>query len=94
MLRLSFSGSSYVGVFARATDSVVLVRTTMDESVRETVGEELDATVVPTTVGGAGAVGSLAVGNSAGLVVSGRATDHELERLADATAARVTRLPG
>jgi len=35
LLRAAFSGSSYVGVFARATDDCVLVRPDIDESLRE-----------------------------------------------------------
>lgn len=94
MLRLAFSGSSYVGVFARATDSIVLVRPTMDEAVRSSLEDELTVPPVATTIGGAGAVGALAAGNDTGMVVSGRATDDELARLSAETDVSVSRLPG
>ncbi|MFB6136911.1 MAG: translation initiation factor IF-6 [Halobacteriaceae archaeon] len=94
MLRTAFAGSSYVGVFARATDRCVLVRQTMDADLRDAISDELEVPAVPTTVGGSGTVGALAAGNSAGLVVTGRATDEEVDLLADAADQRVRRLPG
>ena len=94
MLRASFTGSSYVGVFARATDEVVLVAPTADDETITAIGEELDATVVETTVGGAATLGSLAVGNRHGIVLSRRATDEELATIREVAEGRVARLPG
>ncbi|WP_284010613.1 translation initiation factor IF-6 [Haloarcula pelagica] len=94
MLRAAFSGSSYVGVFARATDDCVLVRPDVEESLAEDLGEELDAPVVPTTVGGSGTVGALATGNSNGLLVSARARETEIERIRETVDRPVTKLPG
>jgi translation initiation factor 6 len=94
VLRTAFSGSSYVGVFARATDDCLLVRSDIDDDLQEGVGAELGVPAVSTTVGGAGTVGALAVGNGNGLLVSSRATDRERERIAAATDLPVAELPG
>jgi len=94
LLRAAFSGSPYVGVFARATDGVLLVRPDVDGDLSETCGEELGVPVVETTVGRAGTVGSLAAGNANGILVTGRATERERERIADATGLPVRELPG
>ncbi|MBX0296292.1 translation initiation factor IF-6 [Haloarcula nitratireducens] len=94
MLRAAFSGSSYVGVFARATDDCVLVRPDVDESLREELGEELEVPVVPTTIGQSGTVGALATGNGNGLLVSARVRDREVDRIQDVVDVPVTKLPG
>lgn len=94
MLRAAFSGSSYVGVFARATDACLLVRPDVDETVRDACRDELEVPVVETTVGGSGAVGSLVAGNSEGLLVSSRVRDRERERIREVVDLPVTELPG
>jgi translation initiation factor 6 len=81
VLRTAFSGSSYVGVFLRATDHYVLVRPDVEDDLREELAAEFDVPVVPTRIGGAAIVGALATGNENGLVVSGRATERERESL-------------
>lgn len=94
MLRAAFSGSSYVGVFARATDHCVLIRPDLDEELVADVAEELGVPAVETTVGGSSTVGSLAAGNSNGLVVSNRITELERERIEEAIDGPVVELPG
>lgn len=94
MLRAAFSGSPYVGVFARATDSSLLIRPDIDADLRDACGEELDVPVVATTVGGSGTVGALATGNSNGFLLSSRATPRERDRITDAIGLPVTELPG
>ncbi|WP_277542598.1 translation initiation factor IF-6 [Haloarcula laminariae] len=94
MLRAAFSGSSYVGVFARATDDCVLVRPDVDESLAEDISEELGVPVIPTTVGRSGTVGALATGNENGLLVSSRVREREIERIQDVVDVPVTELPG
>jgi len=56
-------------VFARATDSCVLVRPDLDDALVESVADELEVPAVPTTVGGSSTVGSLAAGNGIRSVV-------------------------
>jgi translation initiation factor 6 len=94
LLRASFSGSTYVGVFARATDEYLFVRPDADEQLLADLGEELEVEVVPTTIGGSGTVGALATGNENGLLVSSRVTDRERDAIADATGLPVVELPG
>lgn len=94
MLRAAFAGSSYVGVFARATDDCLLIRPDIDDGLCDSCGDELDVPVVPTTIGGSGTVGALAVANSHGIVVSSRATDREIETIQEAVECPVTELPG
>ena len=94
MLRASFAGSSYVGVFARATNDCLLVRSDADEDTVADIAAELDVEPVTTTVGGSGTVGALAVGNESGLLVSSRATDREMDAIEEATGLPVMELPG
>lgn len=94
MLRAALSGSSYVGVFATATDEYLLVRPDIEESLQSEFETELDVTAVPTTIAGSGTVGSLAVGNENGLLVSERVTDRERDRLETETGLPVVELPG
>ena len=94
MLRASFAGSSYVGVFACATDDVLLVRPDAEEALVADIADELGAQTVKTTVGGSGTVGSLATGNESGILLSGRATDAERDHIAAETGLPVRLLPG
>jgi translation initiation factor 6 len=94
VLRAALSGSSYVGVFARATDDCVLVRPDMEEDLVAEFEAELEVPAVNTTVAGSGTVGALAAGNENGLLVSSRVTDRERERIESATDLSVHELPG
>ena len=94
MLRATFTGSSYVGVFARVLDDLLLVRPDVDDELAADLGAELDAEPLATTVGGSNTVGSLAVGNENGILLSERATERERERIDDATDRPVRELPG
>ena len=94
MLRTSVVGSSSVGVFARATNDCLLLRSDADADLAAAMSDELDVSVVQTTVGGSGTIGSLVVGNENGVLVSSRVTDRERERIQDATGTPVVELPG
>ncbi|MFA9416017.1 translation initiation factor IF-6 [Natrinema sp. HArc-T2] len=94
MQRLAFAGSSYVGVFARATDSCVLVRHDVDDDVVADLTDELEVPAVPTTVGGSSTVGALATGNENGLLVSSRVLEYEREAIEEAVDVPVAELPG
>ena len=94
MLRDSFAGSSYVGVFARATDSCLLVRPDADDDLVAALGEELAVPTLQTTVGGSATVGALATGNENGILVTSRSTEREREAIADVADLPVYELPG
>jgi translation initiation factor 6 len=94
VLRAAFSGSPYVGVFARATDDCLLVRPDIDADRQESCGDELDVPVIGTTIGGSGTVGALAAGNENGLLVSSQITEREREQIAEVVDISVTELPG
>ncbi len=94
MLRAAFSGSAYVGVFARATDDCLLVRPDVEDDLLADLEDELEVTAVPTTVGGGGTVGALATGNENGLLVSSRIRDRERDRIEAAVDLPVAELPG
>ena len=94
MLRAALNGSSYVGVFARATDDCLLVRPDVEESLLSDFESELEVPAVRTTVGGSATVGALATGNENGLLVSSRVEDIERERIAETTDLPVRELPG
>jgi translation initiation factor 6 len=94
VLRTAFVGSPYVGVFARATDTALVVRPDVDQKLVDSLADELAVPAVATNVGGSATVGSLVAGNSKGLVVTGRIRDRERDRLADAVDVDVGVLPG
>ena len=94
MLRAAFSGSAYVGVFARATDDCLLVRPDIDDDFLTELTDELAVPAVRTTIAGSGTVGALVAGNSHGLVTSDRVVDTERERIAEAVDLPVATLPG
>jgi translation initiation factor 6 len=94
LLRAAFSGSSYVGVFARATDETLLIRPDVDGTTERECAEELGVPTVATTIGGSGTVGALVAGNSNGLLVSSRIRDRERERITDVVDVPITELPG
>ncbi|MFW6320458.1 MAG: translation initiation factor IF-6 [Halohasta sp.] len=94
MLRVSVAGSSYVGVFARVTPECLLVRRDVDDELAEAMADELGVEAVQTTVGGSGTVGSLAVGNENGVLVSNRVTEREVDRISEVVEGPVVELPG
>ncbi len=94
MLRASFAGSPYVGVFARATDHVLVVRSDAESDIVDAMTDELGVPAVATTVGGSGTVGALVVGNENGLLVTSRAKDREREAIESAAGVSVTEFPG
>ncbi|UIO99983.1 translation initiation factor IF-6 [Halobaculum sp. CBA1158] len=94
MLRVSFAGSSYVGVYAHAASDCLIVRPDVEDDLVDRLGDEFGVDVLATTVGGSGTVGSLVAGNEHGTLVSRQATDREVDALAEATGDPVARLPG
>ena len=92
MLRTSFNGSPFVGVFASATDNALLAASEVDtDELVEELGIEADA-VYSGTVGGSSVIGSLAEGNSSGIIVSSGARENEMESIEGATGVRVEKV--
>jgi translation initiation factor 6 len=94
VLRASFAGSPYVGVFARATDDVLLLRSDVDDDTADAMAAELDIPAVATTIGGSGTVGALATGNENGILVTSNVTMREKEAIETTASVSVTELPG
>jgi translation initiation factor 6 len=94
VLRATLSGSSYVGVFADATDDSLLIGPAVDDDLRASLASELDAQEITTTIGGSGTVGALVTGNENGLLVSNRIRENEIERIRETVDQPVTELPG
>jgi translation initiation factor 6 len=94
VLRASFAGSPYVGVFARATDHVLVVRSDAESDIVDAMTDELGVPAVATTVGGSGTVGALVTGNENGLLVTSRAKEREKEAIESVAEVPVTEFPG
>ncbi len=94
MLRASFTGSAYVGVFAHSSDDVVLVSPDVGEELAADVASELNVTPVTTLIGRSNTVGALTVSNENGILMSAEATDDEQAAVADHTGLPVRELPG
>ncbi|QZP36484.1 translation initiation factor IF-6 [Halobaculum magnesiiphilum] len=94
MLRVSFAGSSYVGVYAHAASDCLVVRPDVEDDLADRLESEFGVEVLTTTVGGSGTVGSLVAGNENGTLVSRQATDREIDAIREATGDPVERLPG
>jgi translation initiation factor 6 len=92
MLRTSFNGSPFVGVFASATETALLSASEVEtEELLEELGVGEDS-VYTGTVGGSSVLGSLTEGNSSGIVVSSGAREDEIERIEEATGVRVEKV--
>ena len=92
MLRTSFNGSPFVGVFASTTETALLAASEVDtEELVDELGVE-DSAVYSGTVGGSSVIGSLVEGNSSGIVVSSGAREDEIERIEEATGVRVEKV--
>ena len=74
-------GSTCVGVFALATDKVLVLPKQVPEHRAEVLSDWLGVPVVKTSVGGSVLIGPLLCGNSRGLLVPHTVTDEELRAL-------------
>lgn len=81
LIQLDLNGSPYVGVFARASDRVVIVPPSVPESVLAELQRALGVPVVPLGIGGSNIVGSVVAMNSNGAVVADFADDEEIAAL-------------
>lgn len=79
---ITFAGDPNIGVFARVLGDIAIVPPESPEEFKTAIREGLEVTLVETTIQGSTIIGSLVAGNSRGVVVSGLATDEEVDRLA------------
>ena len=68
--RVDIVGNPNVGVFILATDDLAIVPYTLLDEKAEIIKETLDVDVVKSSISGSSLIGSLAVANSNGIVVS------------------------
>ena len=80
---ITFDGDPNIGVFARVLGDIVIIPPESPADFKAAVQEALDAEVIETTIQGSTIIGSLVAGNSRGAVVSGLATDEEVDRIAE-----------
>lgn len=76
-------GSSYIGVFAGCTESLVLLPPQVSDNLAAEIERALKVKAVKTSVAETALVGCLAVGNTNGFIFSPYTLDSELQRLED-----------
>jgi len=80
---IAFSGDPNIGVFARVLGDIAIIPPGAPEEFRSAIREGLDAELVETLIQGSAIIGSLVAGNSRGIVVSGLATEAEVDILSE-----------
>src|SRR5512136_1227507 len=80
---ITFAGDPNIGVFARVLGDIAIIPPESPEEFKTAVRDALDVTLVETTIQGSTIIGSLVAGNNRGVVVSGLATDEEVDLLAE-----------
>ncbi|AGB02141.1 translation initiation factor IF-6 [Methanoregula formicica] len=78
---ITFDGDPNIGVFARVLGDIAIIPPEAPEDFKAALRAALGVTLVETTVQGSSIIGSLVAGNSRGLVVSGLATEEEIDIL-------------
>jgi translation initiation factor 6 len=78
--RVDIVGNPNVGVFVLATDDLAIVPYNLLDEKAEIIKETLDVEVVKSSISGSSLIGSLAVANSNGIVVSPHVLDREVKQ--------------
>lgn len=78
---ITFDGDPNIGVFARVLGDIAIIPPEAPEDFKAAIKAALGVTLVETTVQGSSIIGSLVAGNSRGMVVSGLATEDEIDIL-------------
>lgn len=78
--RVDIVGNPNIGVFILATDDLAIVPYNLLDEKIEVIKETLDVDVVKSSISGCSLIGSLAVANSNGMVVSPHVLDREIEQ--------------
>jgi translation initiation factor 6 len=80
---ITFAGDPNIGVFARVLGDIAIVPPESTEEFKTAIRDALGVNLVETTIQGSAIIGSLVAGNSRGVVVSGLATEEEIDLLAE-----------
>jgi translation initiation factor 6 len=80
---ITFAGDPNIGVFARVLGDIAIVPPESTEEFKTAVRDALEVTLIETTIQGSSIIGSLVAGNSRGVVVSGLASEEEIDLLAE-----------
>ena len=78
--RVDIVGNPNIGVFILATDDVAIVPYNLLDEKAEIIKETLEVDVVKSSISGSNLIGSLAVANSNGIVVSPHVLDREVKQ--------------
>ena len=79
--RVDIVGNPNIGVFILATDDVAIVPYSLLDEKAEIIKETLEVDVVKSSISGSNLIGSLAVANSNGIIVSPHILDREVKQL-------------
>ncbi|MFM5883010.1 translation initiation factor 6 (aeIF-6) [Methanobrevibacter gottschalkii] len=81
--RVDIVGNPNIGVFILATDEYAIVPYNLLDEKADIIKETLDVDVVKSSISGCSLIGSLAVANSNGMVVSPHVLDREIKQFED-----------
>ena len=81
--RVDIVGNPNIGVFTLATDDLAIVPYNLLDEKAEIIKETLEVDVVKSSIAGSSLIGSLAVANSNGMVVSPHVLDREVKQFED-----------
>ena len=81
--RVDIVGNPNVGVFILATDDIAIVPYNLLDEKIDIIKEALEVDVVKSSISGSSLIGSLAVANSNGIIVSPHVLDREIKQLED-----------
>jgi len=78
---ITLAGDPNIGVFTRVLGTIAIVPPDAPEDYKQALTRALSVELVETTIQGSPIIGSLVAGNSRGIVMSGLATEDEIEAL-------------
>ena len=81
--RVDIVGNPNIGVFILATDDFAIVPYNLLDEKADIIKEALDVDIIKSSVSGCSLIGSLAVANSKGIVVSPHILDREIKQFED-----------
>ena len=81
--RVDIVNNPNVGVFVIATDDYAIVPYTLLDEKADIIKEALDVEIIKSSVSGSNLIGSLAVANSNGIIVSPHVLDREVKQFED-----------